>query len=54
MKAAIMGTLLMLCIVALGTRAFVRPVGAEDDCADPTWKVTRVGPLLVCVGEGWQ
>jgi hypothetical protein len=32
-----------------------RPVGAEDDCAEGTWKVERVPVLgLLCIGEGWR
>ena len=41
---------LIACAVLISTQA--RSVGAEDDCADPTWMVQRVGPLgLFCIGE---
>jgi uncharacterized membrane protein len=30
----------------------VRVVGAEDDCADPTWMVQRTAIGLLCIGEG--
>lgn len=44
---------LLLSIMALALMGFVRPVEAEDDCAVDTWVVTRTGPVLWCIGEGW-
>ena len=45
---------LILSLLALIFMALARPVGAEDDCAEGTWMVQRIGGTLFCVGEGWR
>jgi hypothetical protein len=50
---------LLAALMLLMAMMWVRPVGAEDDCAEPTLMVERLPVLgLVCIGEGhgrwWQ
>jgi hypothetical protein len=38
--------------VAIAASAYLRPVGAEDDCAYNTWAVKRLPVIgLVCINE---
>lgn len=53
-KVTAIGAVLLLLIVTLGVKSFVRMVQAEDDCAPYTWSVVRTGPVLWCIGEGWM